>query len=129
MVDLQSNVETLNRLDTSLEDAREELAQINIEQQMFEWEMTEFPLLQETYLAKEPYDKLWKTAYDLHTKNEEWLSGPFNALNAEAVDNEVSEMWRTMYKLTKTFQDQPGPLMVANKVFFTILWFLLRVKI
>lgn len=109
-------METLNRLDAALEEAREVLAQINVEEQMFEWEMTEFPLLQETYLAKEPYDKLWKTAYDFHTKNEEWLSGPFNALNAEAVDNEVSEMWRTMYKLTKAFQEQPGPLMVANKV-------------
>ena len=44
------------------------------------------------------------------------LSGPFKNLNAEDIDNEVSEMWRTVYKLTKTLSDQPGPRNVADRV-------------
>jgi dynein heavy chain len=35
-------------------------------------------------------------------------------MNAEEIDTEVSEMWRTVYKLTKTFNDYPGPRNVAN---------------
>ena len=42
-------------------------------------------------------------------------SGPFKELNAEDIDNEVSDMFRTMYKLTKTLGDQQGPRNVADK--------------
>lgn len=42
-------------------------------------------------------------------------TGPFAALNAEQIDSEVSDMWRTMYKLTKTLSDQPGPRTIADR--------------
>lgn len=45
-----------------------------------------------------------------------FLAGPFTSLNAEEIDNEVGDMWRTMYKLTKTFGDQPGPRRIADSV-------------
>jgi dynein heavy chain len=35
-------------------------------------------------------------------------------LNAEDIQMEVEAMWRTMYKLSKTFADQPGPRRVAD---------------
>jgi dynein heavy chain len=44
------------------------------------------------------------------------VTGPFKALNAEDIDQEVSDMWRTMYKLTKTFNDQPGPRRIAESI-------------
>ncbi len=54
---------------------------------------------------------------DINFRNISFLiSGPFKALNAEDIDNEVSEMWRTVYKLTKTLSDQPGPRNVADRV-------------
>lgn len=43
------------------------------------------------------------------------LPGSFQQLNAEEIENEVTEMWRTMYKLTKSFGDQPGPRNVAER--------------
>ena len=42
--------------------------------------------------------------------------GPFNVLNAEDLDAEVTEMWRTVYKLSKTFSDQVGPRRSAESV-------------
>lgn len=44
------------------------------------------------------------------------LTGPFQNLNAEEIENEVGDMWRTMYKLTKTFSDQAGPRRIADSV-------------
>ena len=35
--------------------------------------------------------------------------GPFLQLDAEQVEEEVSSMWRTMHKLTRTLADQPQP--------------------
>lgn len=45
-----------------------------------------------------------------------YILGPFTSLNAEEIENEVGDMWRTMYKLTKTFGDQPGPRRIADSV-------------
>ena len=48
-----------------------------------------------------------------------WLisvPGSFKDLNAETIDEAVSEMWRTMYKLTKTFAEQHGPRRIADSV-------------
>ena len=43
-------------------------------------------------------------------------AGSFQNLNSEDIDNDVSDMWRTMYKLTKSLGDQPGPRNIADRV-------------
>lgn len=42
--------------------------------------------------------------------------GPFQQQNAEAIEQEVGDMFRTMYKLTKVFSDQPGPRNVTERL-------------
>ena len=42
--------------------------------------------------------------------------GAFVGLNADDIQQEVEGMWRTLYKLSKTFADQPGPRRVADLV-------------
>ena len=42
--------------------------------------------------------------------------GPFTEVDAEKVEDEISNMWRTMFKLTKTFADAPGPRRVAENI-------------
>ena len=37
-------------------------------------------------------------------------------INAEAVEDETSGMWRTMFKLSKTFAELPGPKRVAESI-------------
>jgi len=43
-------------------------------------------------------------------------SGPFQQQNAETIEQEVGDMFRTMYKLTKVFADQPGPRNVTDRL-------------
>jgi len=42
--------------------------------------------------------------------------GPFQQQNAESIELEVGDMFRTMYKLTKVFSDQPGPRNVTERL-------------
>jgi len=42
--------------------------------------------------------------------------GPFQQLNAEAIEQELGEMSRALYKLSKSFSDQPAPRNVADRV-------------
>uniref|UniRef100_A0A8D0V2V3 AAA+ ATPase domain-containing protein n=1 Tax=Sus scrofa TaxID=9823 RepID=A0A8D0V2V3_PIG len=44
------------------------------------------------------------------------VSGPLFLLNAEEIAEEVGNMWRTMYKLTKTLADVPAPRRLAENV-------------
>ena len=37
-------------------------------------------------------------------------------INGEKVEDETSGMWRTMFKLAKTFADLPGPKRVAESI-------------
>lgn len=51
------------------------LQQVNTEEELLEFEATQFPILQTMIAYKEPYDKLWRTALSFHNKNEAWLNG------------------------------------------------------
>lgn len=44
------------------------------------------------------------------------LPGPLFLLNAEEIAEEIGNMWRTIYKLTKTFTDVPAPRRLAENV-------------
>jgi len=43
-------------------------------------------------------------------------AGPFQQLNAEAIEQELGDMSRALYKLSKAFSDQPAPRNVADRV-------------
>ena len=42
------------------------------------------------------------------------FQGPFTDINSEEVEEEIGSMYRTVFKLTKTFSDAPGPRRVAD---------------
>uniref|UniRef100_A0A8C0MDS9 Dynein axonemal heavy chain 3 n=1 Tax=Canis lupus familiaris TaxID=9615 RepID=A0A8C0MDS9_CANLF len=44
------------------------------------------------------------------------ISGPLFLLNAEEIAEEIGNMWRTIYKLTKTLADVPAPRRLAENV-------------
>ena len=113
---MRRNVEVLDRLTKQLQEAKEEMQAINEEQSLLSWEATKFPLLQQLLNQKESYDSLWRTTFHFHTQHEIWYHGPFQSLDAEAISEEVESMWRTIFKLTKTFSDQIMSRRVAEYV-------------
>ena len=72
---MRNNTELLATINENLERARDELEQINKEEQLLEWEQSAFPNLQTMFTLKEPYERLWNTAYQFHQKHEQWLNG------------------------------------------------------
>lgn len=45
-----------------------------------------------------------------------FVPGPLFLLNAEEIAEEIGNMWRTTYKLTKTLLDVPAPRRLAENV-------------
>lgn len=73
--EMKNNVEILSRLTANLEASRDELERLNEEELLFKWDQTEFPQLNQMFQLKEPYEKLWNTAWNFHQKNEGWING------------------------------------------------------
>lgn len=86
------------------------LQKLNEEERLLDQEQTTFDGLQSCLQLIDPYFKLWTTAYDFHVKYKKWFEGPFMGLDANEINDDVEGMWKTMYKLQKSFQDQPGKL-------------------
>ncbi|KAG8190244.1 hypothetical protein JTE90_001328 [Oedothorax gibbosus] len=110
----RSAVEGLRYLNDCLVDAKNELEAINQEERLLSRELTVHPSIPLMFSQKEPYEKLWNTAYQFFTNYEIWYYGPFANLNAEEIRDKVEDMWRIMYKLTKTFAGQVETRAVAE---------------
>uniref|UniRef100_A0A673U890 Dynein axonemal heavy chain 3 n=1 Tax=Suricata suricatta TaxID=37032 RepID=A0A673U890_SURSU len=114
--EMKNNVEKLHELSRNLDQALVEFELINKEEDLLEKEKSTFPLLQTMLTNKVPYEQLWLTTYEFSIKSEEWMNGPLFLLNAEEISEEVGNMWRTMYKLTKTLADVPAPRRLAENM-------------
>ena len=75
--EMKTNVDKLSEIQQQLEAARDELEGLNTEEELLEWQPSQFPQLQQMFVNKQPYDSLWNTALNFHTKYEEWLNGEF----------------------------------------------------
>ncbi|KAG9476993.1 hypothetical protein GDO78_002401 [Eleutherodactylus coqui] len=69
---------------------------------------------------KNNVEKLKELDKNLNAALMEFEVGAFQDLNAEDITEEIGNMWRTMYKLAKSFSDLPGPKRVAENVKFKI---------
>ncbi|CAF3510924.1 unnamed protein product [Rotaria socialis] len=114
--EMRTNVEKLADINKLVEEYRAQGELINRDQALLAWEVTPFPKLQEIMAAKDPYEKLWNTAWQFYTSYERWMNGPFLGLNAETINDEVQNMWRTIHKLQKSLTDQVGPRRVADMI-------------
>ncbi|NXU51136.1 DYH3 protein, partial [Turnix velox] len=121
--EIKNNAEKFKELNNNLDNALTEFEAINKEEELLEMEKSQFPLLQIIFTNKQPFEQLWVTAYDFHTKSEEWMNGPLQKLNVEEITEEVGNMWRTMYKLSKSFPDLAGPRRSAESMKYKLTKF------
>ncbi|CAL8075896.1 unnamed protein product [Calicophoron daubneyi] len=106
----------LDEFQSDLDTLTLEAEQVNKEEALVQWELTQFPQLAELRRQMEPFDRLWRTALEFDTCNRQWLQAPYHTLNPFEIEQQVSDMYKTMHKLTKTLADLPGPAKVAQKI-------------
>ena len=73
--DMRTTSLSLCRLHDEMVQTMEDLEVINREEVLFQWQVSMYPQLSMMFQAKEPYWKMWSTAYDFAMKSEQWMNG------------------------------------------------------
>ncbi|VEN55848.1 unnamed protein product [Callosobruchus maculatus] len=114
--EMEDAVMVVENLVAKLEEDKAEAEQINEEEQLLDMDPSPFMNLYKMLTMIEPYDKLWHTVLDYHVNYDLWYYGPFAELDADEITEYVDSVWRTLYKLAKTFSDNPGARRIAEMV-------------
>ncbi|KAG7196964.1 hypothetical protein KM043_000229 [Ampulex compressa] len=94
-----------SKLESKLIAAMDTIDKFNEEEQMFGWEVSQYPLRKQIADKLSPYKKLYDTACEFLTSHETWMRSPVGAYDPEEIDTETGSAYRTIYKLEKSFQE------------------------
>ena len=56
----------------------------------------------------EPFRNLWINVSDWMRWHESWMNDPLTTIDAESVEKNVAEAFKTMHKSVKIFSEVPG---------------------
>ena len=68
--------------------------------------MTNFPEVDEINVAIDPFMRLFQVVFKWQRAEKKWMDGAFLDLDAEAIEGEVDEYWRELYKIQKLFNNK-----------------------
>lgn len=88
----------------------------NMEEEVFGWPVSQYPLRKKVQDQLFPYLRLYQTATEFQAECQQWLNGPLTSINPDKVEGDISNYWRSLYKLEKSFQDSPMALQIATHV-------------
>nr|XP_021153643.1 dynein heavy chain 12, axonemal isoform X1 [Columba livia]XP_021153644.1 dynein heavy chain 12, axonemal isoform X1 [Columba livia]XP_021153645.1 dynein heavy chain 12, axonemal isoform X1 [Columba livia]XP_021153646.1 dynein heavy chain 12, axonemal isoform X1 [Columba livia]XP_021153647.1 dynein heavy chain 12, axonemal isoform X1 [Columba livia]XP_021153648.1 dynein heavy chain 12, axonemal isoform X1 [Columba livia] len=108
-------VAELRALQKRIQEADETIAFINKEERLFEWRLSDFPLLSNVKAEIEPYQKLFTLMLKWQRTEKRWMDGDFLELNGESMEAEVDEFFREIYRMSKQFQQKEKKMQQESK--------------
>lgn len=100
---MQQYVTDVRTVQKRLAEAQEQISFINKEEELFKWEPTNYPEVDNIQVTMEPFQKLYTTVLRWQKAEKRWMDGEFMKLEGEVIEGEVDEFWREIYKANKTF--------------------------
>ncbi|KAI3387241.1 hypothetical protein SNEBB_002654 [Seison nebaliae] len=101
----QYNEDAIN-LSKRIDEAQETVNWVNQEEEQFNMQKTEYPLLNTIRVMLEPYLRLFNTILRWQRDEKKWYDGAFLELNSERVENEVDDYYHEIYKVNNIFKNQ-----------------------
>ncbi|EDW73522.2 uncharacterized protein Dwil_GK16602 [Drosophila willistoni] len=114
--ELKERVETVDMLFNTIENLSREAKAINVEEGLLQIDVSAFPLLAEIIEKMEPIEKLWKTSYEFEKDYLIWMFERFECLNADGVREQVENMHKIMYKLSRQLAYNPVAKRAAEQM-------------
>eukprot|EP00961_Rhodomonas_salina_P063757 857225-Rhodomonas_salina.12 len=95
------------KLKETLDELGKELALINEQEEIFGWNPTVNPQVDQNLERLEPFELLFKSVFEANQSVQSWLHGSITELQPEKVENDVDAMGRASYKFVKNYADNP----------------------
>ncbi|KAI8929016.1 dynein heavy chain, N-terminal region 2-domain-containing protein [Entophlyctis helioformis] len=112
--EINKYLKAAQKLQSRLDSVAERIGAFNHEEELFGWEVTRFTGLGTAMEGLSPFLTLYQTSVDFQRSYHTWMTGSFLKLEPESVENEVTTMWRNIYKLTLTFAPESAPYEFAQ---------------
>ncbi|XP_035507000.1 dynein axonemal heavy chain 7 isoform X2 [Scophthalmus maximus] len=116
LTDLNKYLKKAQSLNAKLELAMQKIDDFNLEEEAYGWPVSQYPLRKKVQDTLKPFLRLYETSTDFQNQYNKWLHGPLSGVNPDKVEEEVSNYWRTLYKLEKDFKDVPNGLNIATSM-------------
>ncbi|XP_058478991.1 dynein axonemal heavy chain 7 [Solea solea] len=116
LTDLSKYLKKAQNLKAKLEVAMEKMNVINLEEEAYGWSVSQYPQHKKIQDDLTPFLRLYETSTAFLNQYEKWLQGPLSDVNPDKVEEDVSNYWRTLYKLEKGFSEVPNALNIATTI-------------
>ncbi|CAM9110379.1 unnamed protein product, partial [Ectocarpus fasciculatus] len=101
----ESYFETINKLMDQILEAKVRGDNFNMREKVFGFALTDYNVL-DTYLEDlNPFYKLWNMVSDFHNSKNDWLHGEFKDLDGKKIEEDMTDWWKSSYKLAKSLDD------------------------
>ncbi|XP_023571552.1 dynein heavy chain 12, axonemal isoform X1 [Octodon degus] len=101
---MQQYVTDVRQLQKRIQESEEAVQFINKEEELFKWELTKYPELDNLKNNIEPYHKFFNLVLKWQRAEKRWMDGGFLDLNGESMEADVDEFSREIFKTLKFFQ-------------------------
>ncbi|XP_058931925.1 dynein axonemal heavy chain 1 [Kogia breviceps] len=98
----------VRRVKKQLKDCQQLAMLYNNRERIFGLPITNYDKLSRMVKEFQPYLDLWTTASDWLRWSESWMNDPLSAIDAEQLQKNVIESFKTMHKCVKQFKDIPA---------------------
>ncbi|XP_018647924.1 putative dynein heavy chain [Schistosoma mansoni] len=103
-------------LNSKLEIALTKIDGFNADEEALKWDTTSYPLRNEVQNILKPFLTLYEMTVEFNKKYNEWMEGSMDKVEPEQVEMDVSNYYRSLFKLEKTFDTLPAPRKIATQV-------------
>ncbi|XP_042305771.1 dynein axonemal heavy chain 1 isoform X2 [Sceloporus undulatus] len=104
------------RIRKQLKDSQQMALLYNNRERIFGTPVTNYDKLNRMVKDFQPFYDLWTTASDWLRWAESWMNDPLSAIDAEQLEKNVNESFKTMHKCVKQFKDIPACQDVAVEI-------------
>ncbi|KAK3096562.1 hypothetical protein FSP39_001310 [Pinctada imbricata] len=106
----------VRRVNKQLKEAQGLAQTYNNRERLFGMPVTNYDKLAKLIKEFEPFRNLWITVSDWGRWHESWMHDPLSAINAEEVEKNVNEAYKTMHKSVRIFNEMPSVQQVASEI-------------
>ena len=99
------NVERVNKLMDNIAEAKARGSDFNMREKVFGFPPTDYAILDKFSEELGPFYKLWNMTADFHNSKNDWLHGEFKELDGKKIEEDMTEWWKSSYKLAKALEE------------------------